>query len=65
MYTKGRSENLLTFPSLHKNNVPKVSHKIFYILKYGQRRYVYKHTETIKYVKISIIFMKNANYTGK
>ena len=27
--------------------------------------FVYKHTETIEYLKISLLFKKNANYTGE
>ena len=36
-----RSENLLTFSSLHKSNVPKVSrYNTFYFLRYARLRYV-------------------------
>ena len=27
--------------------------------------FVYKHTETIEYVKSSLLFKKNANFTGE
>ena len=53
---KCRSENLPTFWSLHKNNVPKASHyNTFYFLKICMpevcKMFVYKHTKTIKYFK--------------
>ena len=65
-----RSENLLTFSSLHKNNVPKVSHyNTFYFLRYARPRYVkYLFTNIRKQknmFKISLILKKNGNFAGK
>ena len=51
--------------SSHKNNVPKVSYyNTFYFLRYLPRRDM-KNMEKIEYVKISLIFKKNANFEGK
>ena len=53
---QNRSENLLTCTCLNKNNAAKVSrYNIFYILRYVRpiiyKMFVYKHTETIEYIK--------------
>ena len=51
-----RSENLLKFSSLDKNDIPKVSHYNTFLLSEicmpeTTKLFVYKHTEAIEYVK--------------
>ena len=66
-----RSENLITFLSLHKNNIPKVSHynTFYFLLRNACPRYVNCLFTNIQkqehMLKISIIFKKNTNFAGK
>ena len=65
-----RSENLIKFSPLHENNVPEASHyKTFYFLRYAPPRCVTCLFTNMRkqqnMLKISLIFMKNANFTGK
>ena len=49
--------------SLHKNNIPQVSHNdTSYFLRYAHPRYV-KCVKNM--LKISVIFKKNAEFAGK
>ena len=49
--------------SLHKNNIPQVSHNdTSYFLRYAHPRYV-KCVKNM--LKISVIFKKNAEFVGK
>ena len=68
---QSRYENLPISSSLHRNNMPKVSHYNTVITLFEictpeiYEMFVYKHKQTIEHVKkSSLLVKKNANFTG-
>ena len=61
-------KNLAISSYLHEDNMPKVLHYntvYFLFAPVIYEMFVYKHIETIEYVKSSLLFKKNSNFTGK